>query len=191
MDSPVLIKNRYEVKNVLGRGATGVVYHAFDTLAQREVALKALRGSANGGSADLFLRECGMLTALVHPNIVEILDAGEFAEDGGAVKAYFSMPLLAGRTLHDLLYPAAQPLPPERGAELIARACRGLHAAHESGLLHRDIKPRHIFVMAGDAVKLMDFGVVRLLGGQTPGGLGGFGTLHYICLLYTSPSPRD
>ena len=179
MDSPVLIKNRYEVKNVLGRGRTGVVYQAFDTVTQREVAVKALRGLANGGSADLFLRECGVLTAMVHPNIVEIFDMGQFEEDGAA-KPYFAMPLLAGRTLHDLIYPAAKPLPPERGADIIAHACRGLHAAHECGLLHRDIKPRHIFVMAGDAVKLMDFGVVRLLGGQTPGGLGGFGTLHYM-----------
>ena len=179
MDSPVLIKNRYEIKNVLGRGGMGVVYKAFDTLMQRDVAVKTLRDLANDVFVDLFYRECSVLTAMVHPNIVEIFDMGEFEEDGG-LKPYFVMPLLPGRTLYDLIYPAATPLPPERCADIISQACRGLHAAHECGLLHRDIKPRNIFVMRDDAVKLIDFGVVRLVGGQTAGGPGAFGTLHYM-----------
>ena len=179
MASPVLIKNRYEVKDVLGRGGMGVVYKAFDTLMRREVAVKTLRDVASSVFVDLFYRECSVLTAMVHPNIVEIFDMGEFEEDG-VLKPYFVMPLLPGRTLYDLIYPAGTPLPPQRCADIISQACRGLHAAHECGLLHRDIKPRNIFVMRDDAVKLIDFGVVRLLGSQTIGANGTLGTLHYM-----------
>jgi hypothetical protein len=177
--SPVLIKNRYEVKDVLGRGGMGVVYKAFDTLMRREVAVKTLRDVATSAFVDLFYRECSVLTAMVHPNIVEIFDMGEFEEDG-VLKPYFVMPLLPGRTLYDLIYPSGNPLAAERCADIISQACRGLHAAHECGLLHRDIKPRNIFVMRDDAVKLIDFGVVRLLGSQTIGAPGTLGTLHYM-----------
>lgn len=177
--SPVLIKNRYEIKDVLGRGGMGVVYKAFDALMRREVAVKTLRDVASSVFVDLFYRECSVLTAMVHPNIVEIFDMGEFEEDG-VLKPYFVMPLLPGRTLYDLIYPSGKPLPAERCADIISQACRGLHAAHECGLLHRDIKPRNIFVMRDDAVKLIDFGVVRLLGSQTIGAAGTLGTLHYM-----------
>jgi serine/threonine protein kinase len=176
---PVLIKNRYEIKDVLGRGGMGVVYQAFDTLMRREVAVKTLRDTASSAFVDLFYRECSVLTAMVHPNIVEIFDMGEFEEDG-VPKPYFVMPLLPGRTLYDLIYPSGKPLPVERCTDIISQACRGLHAAHECGLLHRDIKPRNIFVMRDDAVKLIDFGVVRLLGSQTIGAPGTLGTLHYM-----------
>jgi serine/threonine protein kinase len=177
--APVLIKNRYEVKDELGRGGMGVVYRAFDQRMRREVAVKTLRGAAGDDSTDWFQRECGVLAGMVHPNIVEIFDMGEFEEDG-VLKPYFVMPLLPGRTLYDLIYRAGTPLPPERCADIISQACRGLQAAHESGLLHRDIKPHNIFVMRDDAVKLIDFGVVRLLGGHMSGTSGLLGTLQYM-----------
>ena len=164
---------------MLGRGGMGVVYKAFDSLMRREVAVKTLRDVASSVFVDLFYRECSVLTAMVHPNIVEIFDMGEFEEDG-VLKPYFVMPLLPGRTLYDLIYPSGQALPVERCTDIISQACRGLHAAHECGLLHRDIKPRNIFVMRDDAVKLIDFGVVRLLGSQTIGAPGTLGTLHYM-----------
>ena len=179
MATPVLIKNRYEVKDVLGRGGMGVVYKAFDKLMRREVAVKTLREVASSVFVDLFYRECSVLSAMVHPNIVEIFDMGEYEEDG-ALKPYFVMPLLTGRTLYDLLYPAGTPLSPERCADIISQACRGLHAAHECGLLHRDIKPRNIFVMRDDAVKLIDFGVARLLGNPAAGVAGGAGSVNYM-----------
>ena len=188
MGSPVLIKDRYELKDVLGRGGMGVVYKAFDTLMRREVALKTLRDVASHVFVDLFYRECSVLTAMVHPNIVEIFDMGEFEEDGVS-KPYFVMPLLPGCTLWDLIYPAGAPLRPERCADIVSQACRGLHAAHECGLLHRDIKPRNIFVMRDDAVKLIDFGVVRLLGNQTIGAAGTLGTLNYMAPEQISMKP--
>ena len=99
---------------------------------------------------------------------LKIFDMGEF-DDDGVSKPYFVMPLLPGRTLHDLIYPGAIPLSTSRCVDIISQACRGLQAAHEQGLLHRDIKPRNIFVMRDDAVKIIDFGVAHLVGNNSTG----------------------
>ncbi len=168
MAAPFLIKNRYEIKSVLGRGGMGVVYHAFDTLMRRDVAVKTLRDIPSNVFIELFYRECSVLAAMVHPNVVEIFDMGEFEEEG-VDKPYFVMPLLPGRTLYDLIYPAGIPISTNRCVDIISQACRGLQAAHDRGLLHRDIKPRNIFVMNDDAVKLIDFGVAHLMGNNSTG----------------------
>ena len=134
MASPVLIKNRYEIKDVLGRGGMGVVYKAFDALMRREVAVKTLRDVASSVFVDLFYRECSVLSAMVHPNIVEIFDMGEFEEDG-VLKPYFVMPLLPGRTLYDLIYPSGKPLPRKDAPTLfrkLAGACMPLTNAGSS-----------------------------------------------------------
>lgn len=164
----ISIKNRYEVRAVLGQGGMGVVYHAYDTLMRRDVALKTLRDVPSNIFLDLFSRECSVLASMVHPNVVEVFDMGEFEEDGVA-KPYFVMPLLPGSTLYDLIYPSAIPLSATRCVDIISQACRGLQAAHERDLLHRDIKPRNIFVMRDDAVKVIDFGVAHLIGGHSTG----------------------
>src|SRR5947209_15968090 len=103
--SPPVIKNRYEVKAVLGRGGMGVVYQAFDSLMKRDVAVKTLREVPDGILVELFYRECTVLAGMVHPNVIEIFDMGEFEDDEGISRPYFVMPLLRGRTLHDLIYP--------------------------------------------------------------------------------------
>ncbi|HEX4808410.1 MAG TPA: protein kinase [Bryobacteraceae bacterium] len=162
------IKQRYEIRAVLGQGGMGVVYHAYDTLMRRDVALKTLRDVPSNTFLDLFSRECSVLAGMVHPNVVEVFDMGEFEEDGVA-KPYFVMPLLPGSTLHDLIYPDGIPLSATRCVDIISQACRGLQAAHERELLHRDIKPRNIFVMRDDAVKVIDFGVAHLIGGNSTG----------------------
>jgi serine/threonine-protein kinase len=170
------IKDRYELREILGRGGMGVVFRGFDTLMRREVAIKTLRDAPTQVFIDLFYRECGVLAAMVHPNIVEIFDMGEFEEDGVS-KPYFVMPLLPGRTLHDLIYPAKQPLTASRCVDIMSQTCRGLQAAHDRGLLHRDIKPRNIFVINDDAVKIIDFGIAHLLDSQSSGVRG---TLQYM-----------
>lgn len=146
----------------------GVVYRAYDSVMRRDVAVKTLRDVPSGSFLELFSRECSVLAAMVHPNVVEIFDMGEF-DDGGISKPYFVMPLLPGNTLHDLIYPAGTPVPPQRAVDIIAQACRGLQAAHERELIHQDIKPRNIFVMRDDAVKIIDFGVAHLGGGNSTG----------------------
>jgi serine/threonine protein kinase/outer membrane protein assembly factor BamD (BamD/ComL family) len=167
--SPLIIKSRYEVKSVLGRGGMGVVYQAFDGLIKRDVAVKTLREVPDGILVELFYRECSVLAGMVHPNVIEIFDMGEFEDDEGIARPYFVMPLLRGRTLHDLIYPATTPLSATRCVDVISQACRGLQAAHDRDLLHRDIKPRNIFVMGDDAVKLIDFGVAHLMGSNSTG----------------------
>ncbi|MCU1295071.1 MAG: serine/threonine protein kinase, partial [Bryobacterales bacterium] len=167
--SPLIIKGRYEVKSVLGRGGMGVVYQAYDGLMKRDVAVKTLREVPDGILVELFYRECSVLAGMVHPNVIEIFDMGEFEDEEGISRPYFVMPLLRGRTLHDLIYPASTPLAMHRCVDVISQACRGLQAAHDRDLLHRDIKPRNIFVMGDDAVKLIDFGVAHLMGSNSTG----------------------
>ena len=113
-----------------------------------------------------------------HPNIVEIFDIGEFNEDG-AIKPYFVMPLLPGVTLDQLIRTSSQRLTVERSVEIIVQTCRGLHAAHERGLVHRDLKPSNIFVMPDDTVKIIDFGVAHMADTTATMTVAG-GTLPYM-----------
>ena len=161
MAAPKKIKGRYEARDVIGKGGMGLVYKAYDTVVQREVALKTLRDSPSKMALDLFRKECGVLASMSHPNIVEIFDIGEFTEEG-ATKPYFVMPLLPGVTLDHLIKTSSQRLTVERSVEIVLQTCRGLHAAHERGLVHRDLKPSNIFVMPDDTVKIIDFGVAHM-----------------------------
>ncbi len=172
------IKDRYDTLDVIGKGGMGLVYKAFDAVVQREVALKTLRDSPNKLALDLFRKECGILASMSHPNIVEIFDIGEFEEDG-ATKPYFVMPLLPGVTLDHLIRTSSQRLTVERTIEIILQTCRGLHAAHERGLVHRDLKPSNIFVMPDDAVKIIDFGVAHMADTTNTMTVAG-GTLPYM-----------
>ena len=96
MAVPKQIKDRYEIRQVLGQGGMGVVYDAYDTVVKRSVALKTIRDTPSRAALDMFYKECDVLASMSHPNIVEIFDIGEFEEDG-ASKPYFVMPLLPGR----------------------------------------------------------------------------------------------
>ncbi len=126
---------------------------------------------------DLFYRECQALASLNHPNIVDIYDVGEMELDGGK-RPYFVMPLLAGQTLDKLIASSSHRLTPDAVVDMLSQAARGLHAAHERGLVHRDIKPSNIFVMDDDSVKIIDFGVAHLADARTSTTLKG--TLHYM-----------
>jgi serine/threonine protein kinase len=174
---PLEIKGRYEVRQVLGQGGMGVVYHAYDKVVRRSVALKTIRDSPSRTALDLFYKECDVLAHLSHPNIVEIFDLGEFEEDG-ASKPYFVMPLLPGKTLDHLIRNSSGRLTVQRAVEIICQTCRGLQAAHDSGLVHRDLKPSNIFVMEDDSVKIIDFGIAHMA--ETHSTLGHKGTLLYM-----------
>ena len=178
MAAPKKIKGRYEARDVIGKGGMGLVYKAYDTVVQREVALKTLRDSPSKMALDLFRKECGVLASMSHPNIVEIFDIGEFTEEG-ATKPYFVMPLLPGVTLDHLIKTSSQRLTVERSVEIVLQTCRGLHAAHERGLVHRDLKPSNIFVMPDDTVKIIDFGVAHMADTTNTLTVAG-GTLPYM-----------
>lgn len=157
----------------------GVVWRAFDTVLNTDVALKMLLDSSDDTALQLFQQECSKHSALAHPNIVEIRDVGIFDEDGHH-QPFLVMPLLRGTTLAAIIRSSAQPLSVERCIDIISQACRGLQAAHDFGLLHRDIKPSNLFVLEDDSVKIIDFGVAhRLEVSRTTGRKG--------TLLYMSP----
>jgi eukaryotic-like serine/threonine-protein kinase len=174
---------RYVIKEAIGKGGMGVVYRAYDNETRRDVCLKTLLDVTSPAMLELFRKECEVLSRLNHPNIVDIYDIGEFVEADGKKQPYFVMPLLPGVTLDHRLTV-------ERAADIIAQACRGLHAAHERGLIHRDIKPSNIFVLEDDSVKLIDFGVAHLTTGHSQTSVKG--TLHYMApeqLLAKKPTP--
>jgi len=177
MAVPQRLNNRYEIREILGQGGMGIVYRAYDVVVKREVALKTLRDAPGRSSLQMFQRECEVLAAMSHPNIIEIFDVGEFQEEGRS-KPYFVMPLLPGQTLEKLIRTASQRLTVERVVEVMAQTCRGLQAAHERGLVHRDIKPSNIFVMEDDSVKIIDFGVAHMV--DTRASMGAKGTLLYM-----------
>jgi serine/threonine protein kinase len=177
MSVPRKLKGRYEIKEPLGQGEKGLVYRAFDTVLRRDVALKMLRGAPDRAALQTFYTECEVLAALSHPNIVEIFDIGEFEEDGKS-KPYFVMPLLPGASLDKLIRTSSHRLTVERVVDILCQACRGLHAAHERGLVHRGIKPANLFIMTDDSVKILDFGVAHLAESGPPAGARG--TLLYI-----------
>jgi eukaryotic-like serine/threonine-protein kinase len=172
-----VIGARYRIQEVIPGGGMGMVYKAYDIVTKRAVALKTMRGALDDPALELFSKEWTVLAGISHPNIVDILDTGEFDEDGQR-KPYFVMPFLPGRTLDHLIAQASQRLTVERVVEIISQTCRGLQAAHERGLVHRDLKPSNIFVMDDDTVKIIDFGVVHLTGTDSVSGIKG--TLQYM-----------
>jgi eukaryotic-like serine/threonine-protein kinase len=183
MPTPRKIKNRYEIRSVLGQGGMGVVYQALDTAMNREVALKTIRDAPDGTALELFRRECAVLTPLSHPNIIEIFDIGEFDESGER-RPFFVMPLLQGQTLDQLIRHSSHRLTVERVVEIISHTCRGLQAAHERGLVHRDLKPSNIFVLKDDSVKVIDFGIAHMTRTNSTRG-------HKGTLLYMSPEQLE
>lgn len=179
-----VINGRYQVSGPpIGQGGMGVVYKAYDSVTKRPVALKTLRASLGSAALELFTREWSVLAQLSHPNIVDVLDTGEF-EQAGEHRPFFVMPFLPGSTLDQLMRSATQRLTVERVVGIASQACKGLQAAHERGLIHRDLKPSNIFVMDDDAVKIIDFGVVHLVGAESVAGLKG-------TLLYMAPEQLD
>lgn len=176
MAEAVKLKGRYDLKDTLGRGGMGVVYRAYDHVLKCDVAVKTLREAPDPAALQLFYRECETLVALNHPNIVPILDIGEVEEEGQR-KPYFVMPLLPGTTLDKVIKSAGTRLTTERRIEILAQVCRGLHAAHEHGLVHRDVKPSNVFVMPDYSAEIIDFGVAHMVSSGTTGVKG---TLFYM-----------
>jgi serine/threonine protein kinase len=154
---------RYELRDELGRGAMGVVYHALDPVIGRNVAVKTMHLSEAGtgmsreelvGRFQTEARAAGLLT---HPNIVVIYDAGE--EEG---LFYITMELVEGRSLQSLL-DARQLFPLPRVMKLMEQVCSALDFAHQHNVVHRDIKPANLMLTADDSVKITDFGTAKIL----------------------------
>src|SRR5438132_985205 len=161
---PVLYGDRYAAEEELGRGGMGRVLRARDLKLGRLVALKVLApGMHDSKQLRRFEQEARAAGALNHPNIVMVLDIGDHAGE-----PYIVSELLHGATLRALLRDG--PLAPEKAADLALQLANGLTAAHQAGIVHRDLKPENLFITDEGRLKILDFGVAKLLG-DAPAGM--------------------
>jgi serine/threonine protein kinase len=149
----------YEVIDRLGAGGMGEVYRARDTRLGRIVALKVLRSGADPELLHRLDREARAASALNHPNIVQIYDVGEAAGQAGA--HYVVMEHVEGETLRRLV--ARGPLAIAEVLDLGAQLADGLAKAHRAGIVHRDVKPENLMVTPEGRLKILDFGLVKLV----------------------------
>jgi len=148
---------RYRILRLLGEGGMGATYLAFDTYANRRVALKMLPHFRNGVFEKRFLREVRATAALDHPAIVKIFDTG--IENG---QRYYTMEFVDGETLVELIEREKR-LELHRALEIVAQVADALHHAHTRGIIHRDIKPANIMIDREGQVRVTDFGVAKRL----------------------------
>lgn len=150
---------RYRLVELLGRGGMGEVWRAYDTAIDRVVALKMLLGhfAADTTFEQRFRREARAAARLEDPHVVPIYDVGEI---GG--RLYVTMRLIKGRDLQTLLN--SGPLEPARAVAIVDQVAGALHAAHQAGLVHRDVKPSNILLTDDDFAYLIDFGIARAAG---------------------------
>src|SRR5271165_2843484 len=163
MTQPRLLGERYELDGVVGRGGMAEVYRAHDIRLDRTVAIKTLRIdlARDHTFQARFRREAQSAASLNHPSIVAVYDTGEDMATGLPVP-YIVMEYVDGRTVRDLLQ-ADHRLLPERALEIIDGVLGALDYSHESGIVHRDIKPGNVMVTRNGDIKVMDFGIARAM----------------------------
>ena len=172
-----LINDRYEIQKLIGEGGMANVYLARDTILDRKVAVKVLRGDLAGDEKFVrrFQREALSASSLSHPNIVEIYDVGE--DEGNF---YIVMEYIEGKTLKQLIKKRGVLTLPET-MDIILQLLDALASAHDSYIIHRDIKPQNIMIKESGLVKITDFGIAMALNNasltQTNSVMG---SVHYL-----------
>ncbi len=171
------INDRYEIIKTIGEGGMANVYLANDTILDRKVAIKVLRGDLSNDEKFIrrFKREALSVSNLSHPNIVEVYDVGE--EEGNY---YIVMEYIDGKTLKQLLQ--------KRGAltlneviDIMSQLTDGLAHAHEAYIIHRDIKPQNIMIEDNGLVKITDFGIAMAINStQLTQTNSVMGSVHYL-----------
>jgi len=172
-----MLGNRYMMVQPLGEGGMADVFLAIDTLLNREVAVKILRGDLSGDPVALlrFQREANAASALSHPNIVEIYDVGE--ENG---KHFIVMEYVRGRTLKQLVQQRGA-MDKDEALSIMEQLVSAVIVAHKNNIIHRDIKPQNVLVKDDGTVKITDFGIatakdaVQLTSTDTV-----MGSVHYL-----------
>jgi serine/threonine-protein kinase len=155
--SDYLLAGRYRLTDRIAAGGMGEVWRGEDDLLNRSVAVKLLPTGRAGDEAFLarFRAEARYAASLSHPGIARVYDYGESAEFGGA---YLVMELVNGEPLSAILARAGR-LSPDATLDIVSQAARALDAAHQAGIVHRDIKPGNLLVAAGGTTKITDFGI--------------------------------
>lgn len=172
-----LIDNRYKIIKSIGEGGMANVYLAFDTILEREVAVKILRGDLAEDEKFVrrFQREANSASSLKHPNIVEVYDVGE--DDG---KYFIVMEYINGKTLKSLIKKRGI-LTLEEVIDIMLQLTSAVSCAHDSYIIHRDIKPQNVMILEDGRVKITDFGIAMALNNneltQTNSVMG---SVHYL-----------
>ena len=175
MTAPVMLGGRYELRGVLGRGGWAEVHDGWDTRLDRAVAVKLLyaRFSADPANRRRFEAEARAAASLNHPNIVAVHDYGE--HDGAP---YIVMERLPGNTLADAI--AQGPMPQRLLRGVLVDVLAALTAAHDLGILHRDVKPGNILFTTLGHVKVADFGIAKTAGSEPTASGQIMGTMGYV-----------
>jgi serine/threonine-protein kinase len=172
-----LLDGRYRVESRIARGGMATVYLALDIRLDRTVALKVMHRSLAEDPAFVrrFIGEAKSVASLSHPNVVHVFDQGT---DGDLV--YLSMEYVPGRTLRDVLRERGR-LAPREALELMIPVLAALGAAHQKGMVHRDVKPENVLLADDGRVKVVDFGLARAIeaSNQTRTGVM-IGTIGYM-----------
>ncbi len=161
---------KYEIRKLLGKGATGSVYLASDAFAGREVAIKVMDAMPNDPeearrAIKFFQNEASLAGKLRHPHIVSIFDAGVEKKDGKDLR-YLVMELVDGTSLQPHCDPSSL-LPVARAAQIAYKCCKALEYANTVGVVHRDIKPANIMLRPDFDIKVSDFGAAQLARSDT------------------------
>jgi serine/threonine protein kinase len=167
---------KYRIVAKIGQGATSFVYKGYDATLDRHVAIKVIAAEASGDETlrKRFAREAQSAALLNHPNIITVYDFGQEQD-----KLYMAMELLEGVDLKGALADHRLETLDDQ-LEVMEQICDGLAAAHANGVVHRDLKPANIHLLPNGQVKIMDFGLARLVGSDmTRTGLV-MGTPHYM-----------
>ncbi len=177
IDKGELIDNRYKIIRSIGEGGMANVYLAWDTILEREVAVKVLRGDLAEDEKFIrrFQREANAASSLRHPNIVEMYDVGE---DNG--KYFIVMEYVDGKTLKSLIKKRGA-LNLNEAIDIMLQLTSGIACAHDSYIIHRDIKPQNVMILEDGRVKITDFGIAMALNSneltQTNSVMG---SVHYL-----------
>jgi eukaryotic-like serine/threonine-protein kinase len=165
----------YRVVSVIARGGMGDVYRATDVRLRRDVALKVLAQTKTGDPqrVDRFMQEARVTASLDHPHVIRVYDVGRFDD-----RAYLVAELLEGETLRARIARGAMPV--DEVLRIGIEVTRGLAAAHDAGLVHRDLKPDNIFLTRSGGTKILDFGIAKLAQDDTK--RDGFATLTGVVL---------
>lgn len=171
------ISDRYQIIKAIGEGGMANVYLAYDTILDRNVAVKVLRGDLAGDEKFVrrFQREALSASSLTHPNIVEVYDVGE---DNG--QYYIVMEYVEGRHLKNLIKKRGK-LTTSEVIDIMLQITDGMSVAHDSYIIHRDIKPQNIMILENGLVKIMDFGIAMAMNStQLTQTNSVMGSVHYL-----------